>query len=254
MATSASVASDMVSEAQRAGVANMVDFEFPEIEAWRRAKSILDSGSLGPLRHIAVVWNVETYANRHGLRSWKTSAEGGGGVLNAFVSHAFYYLEWFVGSIGRLSARLLRMPGDERTGDTLAVLCLELESGLPVSISVSSHAFLGSGHRVEFYGQEGTLMLDNRTADYIQGFKLFYGTRASNRLEVVASDDPKDTVTIDGRIDAVARLTKRFVNWIKTGLPSAPNFQDGLRVQKLLEAAWLSHQAGGIVQEVSYRI
>ncbi|MGA7937615.1 MAG: Gfo/Idh/MocA family oxidoreductase, partial [Kovacikia sp.] len=140
-------AQKLASLAQRAGVANMVDFEFPEIDEWQRAKAILDQGGIGNLRHIAVSWNVETYANRMGLSSWKTRMEDGGGTLYSFVSHIFYYLEWFAGPIRRLVCSLFRPPGDSRSGDTLATLSLELESGVAASLSISSHSFLGNGHR-----------------------------------------------------------------------------------------------------------
>lgn len=234
----------MVAAAEQARVANMVDFEFAEIEEWQRAKSILDSGGIGNLGHVAVSWNVETYASKMNLKSWKTTMEDGGGTLNSFVSHAFHYLEWFAGPIQRLSARLFRVPGDARTGDTLAVLCLELESGAAVSLSVSSHAFLGNGHRLEFYGDQGTLILDNATSDYARGFRLLHGTRTSDRLEVVCSADRSGADGRDGRIAVVARLVGRFVSWFETGIPKAPSFKEGLRVQSLLEAARRSHDSG----------
>lgn len=244
LATSKAAALEMVTAAEQAGVANMVDFEFPEIEEWRRAKSVLDSGGIGNLRHVAVSWNVETHANKIGLRSWKNSVEDGGGTLNSFASHAFYYLEWFSGAIKRLWASMFRAPGDHRTGDTLAVLCLELESGVAALFSISSHAFLGNGHRVEFYGDEGTLMLNNGTSDYTRGFQLLHGTRASNSLEVICPRDCSGAVGSDGRIAVVARLVERFVNWIDTGIPSKPSFKEGLRVQSLLEAARRSDVLG----------
>ena len=245
LAISQAAALEMVEAAERAGVANMVDFEFPEIVEWQQAKSILDSSGIGNLRHVSVSWNVETYANKMGLKSWKTSVEEGGGTLNSFVSHAFHYMEWFAGPVKRLLANLFRAPGDNRTGDTLAVLCLELESGVAASLSISSDAFLGNGHRIEFYGDKGTLVLDNSTPDYVRGFRLLYGTRTSNRLEeVLCSGDRSEAIGSDGRIAAVARLVERFVNWVETGVPSTPSFKEGLRVQSLLEAARKSHELG----------
>lgn len=248
LATSRAAATDMVAAAEAAGMGNMVDFEFPEIEAWRRAKAILDGGGVGELRHVAVSWNVETYASRTGVESWKSRDEAGGGALNSLVSHAFYYLEWFGGPIRRLSARMFRAPGDARSGDSLAILCLELESGAAASLSVSSHAFLGSGHRLEFYGSGGTLVLENPTPDYARGFRLLYGARGSNRLEVVSTDEGAGDGSDDGRITVVARLVNRFVSWVITGARSHPDFRDGLRVQGLLEAARRSNAAGRWVE------
>jgi hypothetical protein len=244
LAISFAAAHKLATSAEQAGVANMVDFEFPEIDEWQQAKTILDRGGVGSLRHIAVSWNVETYANRMGLSSWKTCLEAGGGTLYSFVSHVFYYLEWFAGPIRRLTCSLFRPPGDTRSGDTLAALCLELESGVAASLSISSDSFLGNGHRVEFYGDAGTLVLNNPTADYVSGFQVLHGTRTSKQLELVQLDRPASTAIKDGRLVVVSRLVNRFVSWLETGVPAAPSFKDGLRVQHLLEAAKKSHDSG----------
>ncbi len=236
---------EMTQAAEQAKIANMVDFEFPEVAAWQQTKTILTGGGIGSLRHAAVSWNVETYANKMKLESWKTAAESGG-TLNSFVSHTFYYLEWLLGPIVRLSARLLRAPDDFRSGDTLAALILELASGAAVTVSVSGAAFLGNGHRLEFYGDDGTLWLDNPTADYTRGFRVWHGTRQTNRLEDVTA--PVVAAEGDGRIEAVGPLVRRFVDWAEGGAPQRPNFRDGLRVQQLLEAARQSDESRAWVE------
>ncbi|MDA2928794.1 Gfo/Idh/MocA family oxidoreductase [Acidobacteria bacterium AH-259-O06] len=244
LATARETAREMLEAACEAGLAHMVDFEFPEIEAWRRAKEILDSGSLGRVRHGVVSWQVETYVNRVGLKSWKSSPEDSGGALNLFVSHTFQYLEWLLGPIRNLSARLFSSAENrgQPQSDTLAVLCLEHANGTPVSVSVSSGAFLGTGHRVEIYGDEGSLVLDNPTSDYVSGFRLLYGTRKTARLETVHTEQPGSTE--DGRVMVVGRLVERFANWIRDGIPGTPNLEDGYRVQCLLDAAHRAHKKG----------
>ena len=238
-------ASIMLAAARSSGRAHMVDFEFPEIPVWQQAKAILDSGTLGQLTHVTVSWQVETYASRMGIRSWKTDAEMGGGVLNSFVSHGFHYLEWLIGPIRRLGAHLFSPGGTSATGpgDTLAALWLEHQNGVPSSLCVSSSAFLGSGHRVEIYGQQGSIILDNPSRDYVSGFSLWHGTRETNILECLYRGQIEDTET-DGRIAPVNSLVKRFVRWVREGIRSAPNIEDGYRVQLLLDAARRSHVTG----------
>ena len=249
LATTLQDAAETVTAARRAKVAHMVDFQFPAIEEWQRAKSLLDSGSLGSLRHALVSWQVETQVNRLGLDSWKSRREEGGGTLNLFVSHTFHYLEWLLGPIQRLSAHLF-FPGHtaaRQQGDTLAHLCLLLEDGTPISVSVSSDAVLGSGHRLEIYGDRGALVLENPTKDYARGFRLLHGTRDNGYLELlpVAGVEPGEG---DGRIFAVKHLVERFVNWIQQGIPANPNLEDGYRVQCLLEAANSAHATGSWVE------
>ena len=54
----------------------------------------------------ALTWRVETYAYRSHADNWKTHAATGGGTLNNFASHTFYYLEWLLGRMERVCARL----------------------------------------------------------------------------------------------------------------------------------------------------
>jgi predicted dehydrogenase len=235
LAVSEQQAQEMNAAAKQNGLANVVDFEFPAIDVWQQAKSILQRGGIGQFRQVAVSWNVETYANRTGLRSWKTNALDGGGALYMFGSHVFHYVEWFAGPITRLSVRLHPATG----GDTVVWLWMELADGTPVTARVSTDAFLGSGHRIDFYGNQGTLVLENVTTDYVSGFRLCHGTRQSNNLLEVA---PATSTETDGRIPAVARVVSGFLDWIEHGAGNAPSFQDGLRVQHLLELARQSHE------------
>jgi predicted dehydrogenase len=223
---------------EHSGVVHAVDFIFPEIPAWQQARSVLESGALGTLRHAALSWRVETYAFAAGLDSWKKREDVGGGTLNQFVSHSFYYLEWLLGPIRRLAAHLTPREGH---GDARTDLWLELASGCPVNVSVAADAFLGSGHRLEIYGENGTLLLENRTADYVNGFALSVGTRDKHNFSTQLSEPFSHP---DGRVGAASAIIRRFIDAILSGLPVKPNLTDGLRVQHLIAAARKSDLTG----------
>lgn len=225
----------------------MVDFSFHQIVSWLRAKAMLDDGAVGRLRHVAVYWQVENRAVQLRLRNWKTSSDDGGGVLGNFVSHCFHYLEWFCGPIARLSARLAGLPGDASL-QTTAAMAIEFEGGPLASLSVSCASYLGGGHRLEFYGEDGTLVLDNRTADYMRGFALYHARRPASALAAIPVEDPADAAHPDGRIAPVSRLAKRFLDAIDGGGTVEPSFAAGYRVQQLIEAARRSHAQGKTVE------
>ena len=81
MAIDVETAQQMHDAAAISGVPNMVDFIFPEVPAWQRAKEIIDAGGVGIPRHIVVNWHVQTYANRYQIKSCKTQSAQGGGTL-----------------------------------------------------------------------------------------------------------------------------------------------------------------------------
>lgn len=224
---------------QSARVVHAVDFIFPEIPLWQRAQSVLRSGELGKLRHAELSWRIETYAHASGLHdSWKTHWQNGGGTLANFVSHSFYYLEWLLGPVSRIAARLSPKRAE---GDALVDAWLEMASGCPVSMSVAANAFMGSGHRLEIYGERGTLVLENRTGDYVNGFTLSVGTREKGAFATEPSEPPQNS---DGRIGAVSAIARRFVDAALNGGTVEPNLAHGLRVQRLIAAARTANETG----------
>jgi predicted dehydrogenase len=234
----------MVKQAASSGRPAMIDFEFSEIMAWQHAKSLLDGGAVGGLRHVIVTWNVENAATRLHLRGWKTSRAAGGGALGNFVCHCLHYLEWFCGPIQGLAARLSGLPGGDLDAEVMVSLAFMFRSGVSGSLVMSCASFLGSGHRLEFYGDDGTIMLINESSDYMRGFKLLHARRPAAALEPVAVEDPLDARFADGRIAPVARLAARFLDAIEGRGRASPGFAEGYRVQQLMDAAQCSHDLG----------
>ena len=230
----------------------IVDFEFAELETWRRARSLMREQATGMLRHVVVTWNTESYATRMRLKSWKTSGVQGGGALGNLVSHCFYYLEDFCGPVVALSGRLFGMPNEPEATESTVALSGQFKSGAGLSLVVSAASYLGSGHRIEFYGEDGTLVLANPTADYMRGFELHFGRRPAAGLERIAVDPPD--AYPDGRIAPVARLAGRFIDAIENGEPADPSIHAGYRVQQLLDAARRAHVGGRWIDVAPERV
>ena len=151
----------MLTAAKQSGLPTGIDFNFTQIAAWLRAKELLDAGAIGALRHVTVHWHVESYSIQQRMHNWKTlGGNDGGGVLGNFISHCFHYLEWFVGPLAGLQARVSGLPDDPELETTVA-MALRYASGPQVSLSMSCASYKGIGHRIEFFGQDGTLVLHN---------------------------------------------------------------------------------------------
>ena len=76
--------------------------------------------------------------------------------------------------------------------ETNVVLSLAFQSGAAGSFAMSCASYLGSGHRLEFYGEDGTLVLANPTADYMRGFIVSHARRPTaarcpSRLRTIRS-------------------------------------------------------------------
>lgn len=232
----------MLAAADASRLPTMIDFNFTQIMAWLRAKDMLDAGAIGVLRHVAVHWHVESRAIQTRMRSWKTVGDDGGGVLGNFISHCFHYLEWFAGPLSGLSAHIGGLPGVSDLETTVA-MALTFRSGPLVSLSMSCASYAGSGHKIEFFGEDGTLILHNPGADYMRGFALTHAKRDAP-VKQIPVDDPVDAQYPDGRIAPVSRLAKIFFDAIEKGGTPKPGFAEGYRSQQLIDAAQRSHRQG----------
>jgi predicted dehydrogenase len=242
MANDLAGAHTMLRQAMMCRKPTMIDFNFHQIMGWQRAKVMLDANAIGALRHVTVHWHVESRAIQLRMRNWKTVGDDGGGVLGNFISHCFHYLEWFCGPIAGMSARVAGLPDDSELETTVA-LALQLATGPLVSLSMSCASYLGIGHRIEFFGEDGTLVLHNPGVDYMRGFELWHGKREAQFVRIGA-EDPVDAKYPDGRIAPVSRLAKIFFDAIEARGTAAPGFAEGYRVQQLIDAARRSHQQG----------
>ncbi len=112
---------------------------------------------------------------------------------------------------------------------------------------MSCASYLGSGHRLEFYGEDGTLVLANPTADYMRGFsRSAMRAGPAKTLEPVAVEaDPLDRA-VSGRgadragVAARQPLSRRD----RAAFADTPSFAEGYRAQVLLDAVRRSHALG----------
>lgn len=250
------------------GKPTMMDFGFPELPSWIRARELLTSGAIGNLRNVQVTWNVETYAVQQRLDTWKNRGYLGGGALGNLGSHVLYYLEWFCGPIASVRADLQTLPDDSgeftdgpvrdrfievrfdgkaraaSKTETGVVAAFQFESGASGSMTINTGAYLGSGHRVELYGEEGTVVLENNAKDYMRGFWLRHGSRSESGLFNPGFFGVLGDTKEDGRITTAASLIVGFKQAIEEKTYSLPNFASGYRVQYLLDACRRSAETG----------
>ena len=230
-----------------------MDFNFSALECFTAARGKLQSSAIGKLQHIVVNWQVESYANRHRMQTWKTDEAAGGGTLQNFTSHCLHYVEWITGDrICGLFARLSHIPGDVRSGDATVGMQLEFISGAHAVVASSAAARHGTGHEIALYGSDGALILRNNGSDHMRGFELFFAGPDDRPIRRVLLADEGQGEDQDARIIPTARLIERFVDWLCGGVPVENDIMAGLRVQRLIEAAQESNRLRRWVEVPAY--
>lgn len=218
----------MLDAVRASGVANAIDLEFAELPAYRAAEQVLRSGELGPIRSLALTWQVRTRSRP--ADSWKEQVESGGGALGGFAAHAIYLVERLFAPVLRVSSPSASLGvAGKRIGAQL-----QLVGGLHARLTIATDADPVTGHRLEAQGTSGSLIVENRGPDHVRGFTL----RVVNRMTGRETQVPLEELSADGdaRVAAVAPIASRFVAAALGGPAASPGIAEGVRVQRVLDA------------------
>lgn len=214
----------------QAGTSHAINFFFSQLPAWKATREILSEWA-GGVRHAHLSWQLQSRAFQGGYQGWKITSSEGGGTLANFGSHTFHYLEWLLGPISAIAGQVT---GGHPDGLQVGVdLLLKFCAGPTATVSISADSYMGSGHRLEVYGAAGSLLLANNSGDFARGFSLDLAEQGSAWRRVVEPE----TGDGDGRIKPLATLMTGFLDSLEARPATFPTLKDGLRVQRLLDAA-----------------
>ncbi|MBU3934951.1 Gfo/Idh/MocA family oxidoreductase [Patescibacteria group bacterium] len=223
--------------AKKNNLANMVDFIFPEIPEWVAAKAAIKSEDIGRIRNINVEWKMLSYDLKNAVKSWKTDINEGGGALSFFFSHVLYYLENFIGRIKSLECVLSSSEKSLNHGDSIINMVILFENGCTGNAHMDI-SFIGSQrHSIEFHGEKGTMVLQNNSESPVDNFKLTIHAESGTKELLPNKPSGLPYNDLDPRVKAIKPIAERFIKWCNTGVASKPDFQDGARVQELIELA-----------------
>jgi predicted dehydrogenase len=247
----------MTEKAEAAGVTNMVMFTFRWSPHFQYMQQLIDEGYVGrcydcKLRQISGF-------GRDGQYWWRFDGERALGVLGDLGSHMIDAAHVLVGKIRRVSTSLGTFV--ERSGvdgkrlvpaNDSAMLLVEFENGAHGTIHVSAVALIGGlglRQQTSIIGEAGTL-----EAEISYQGQAVRGVRKGQDALVDLPIPPHLWLEDDGLAPFVQRWfshyqsqptgSRLFVDAILENRPVAPNFRDGLQVQKVIAAAIKSHQTG----------
>ena len=158
-------------------------------------------------------------------------------VLFAFGAHVVDYLQWLVGPVRSVAARLSTRGGPAQfvpmdrpvAADTLDAMLL-LEGDIPVSITVSNATPGGRGHWLTMYGERGALLVGNANlAETVIGTRLYQSDMTTGALRDIPVASMGGEGVTDGRTLLVGRVAQSFAGAIRSGISAAPSFEDGWR-------------------------
>jgi predicted dehydrogenase len=261
-------AGEMLEAARRAGMTNMVCFNYRRAPAVQLAKKLIEEGRLGEIRHWRAVYLQDWILDPEFPLAWRLRKElAGSGALGDIGAHIVDLAHFLVGPIeevvGTAETFIRERPLEEASGatgevtvDDAAAFLARFENGAMGTFEATRLAPGRKNHNsFEINGSTGSLIFD---------------LELMNELEVYFEDDPPETkgfrtvmVTepehpyvgawwppghIIGYEHTFVHTIKDLLDGIAAGESPAPTFEDGYRCQAVLDAVERSAQSGGWVR------
>lgn len=253
MAMDAREAEEMLRAAERREVVHLIDHELRFNPNRRKIKTLIEEGAIGRPGHalLTVVWTGRSDPKRPW--TWWSDASKGGGILGASGSHQIDLLRYFLGELtaacGTTETYIKERPdsqgGPRRvTSDDFTSFSIRCTSGAVGTVLISGLAAHQSGPRIEIWGDEGTIILDQQE-------RLWAGRRGQDLQDVT---DPETLEPPSGMEYSklwglsFVRLVDHIVGVLLEGAPGEPaaTFRDGLQVQRTMDAVRASARSGWV--------
>ena len=242
LATDASHAEEMAEMAKSTGVVHGVNLTYRNVAALHEARRLVEDGALGALRHFEASY-LQSWLTQPAWGDWKTedawlwrlsTEHGSSGVLGDVGIHIMDFLSYAANDdISHLAADLTnfeKAPGNKIGAYTLdandsVTMLGRLTGGASGVIHASRYA---SGHlndlSVRLYGDKGGIKLTN-AGDL-------------GRLEVCLGDDLETARWREVKPEPVITNFQRFAEAVAGGSDMRPDFDVGVRLQRLIDAAF----------------
>jgi predicted dehydrogenase len=225
----------------------LVGFQYRYHPTLNKARELIRGGALGQVLTVHAHWG-EYLPNWHPWEDYRQSyaarADLGGGVIGT-LTHPFDYLRYLLGEIDALWSFNGHVSPLELDVEDVAEIGLKFNSGAIGGVHVN-YIQRPPVHRLEIVGASGTLRWDN--AD---GTLRFYKMPAP--FGSFSNDPPApvvETFTLpEGfeRNDLFIAQTRHFLDVVRGIESPVCTLEDGIRIQKLVQAARESDAGGSIV-------
>jgi len=269
---------EMVAAVEKAGVPNMVWFNYRRVPAIALAKQLVDEGRIGrPFHYRATYlqdWTIAEDVPQGGAALWRLDADvAGSGVTGDLLAHSIDTAEWLNGPIQRVTAAtetFVKERMHQETGKKQPVkiddACMFLAQFANGSIGTFESTRYARGRKnyntFELNGAAGSVFFDLEDPQYLQYFK--YSDPATGakieghltgwqKIHVTNGEHPYmknwwvPGCTIGYEHTFINALAD-FLESLDTGKPVQPDFRCALHTQKVCDGVLASAKSGQWVE------
>ena len=258
MALNAFEAARMVEKAKAAGVLALIDHELRFLNSRRVMHGMLQSGAIGTVRHCNYVFRSDYRAIADRAWDWWSDASMGGGALGAIGSHVVDSFRWMLSTevthaLGMLSTHIKQRP--DKTNGGMRPVSTDDEANLLFRFADGPHTHDTTGaasvsvvesgkyeNRLEIYGTRGALMVEETGELWLSPT----GSGAWRPVQV-EQDHMAQGMRPSSWSRGFTALSVAIVEIMRAGrttVKDAASFEDGYRVQLVLDALRASNESG----------
>lgn len=252
---------------EKAGVANMVWYNYRRIPAVTHAKNIIDSGNLGRIFHYRANflqdWTISEDLPQGGEALWRLDADAAGsGVTGDLLAHCIDTAIWLNSGIKDVTAmtetfikeRVHQETGEKQEvtiDDACAFLC-HFNNG---SLGLFESTRYARGHKAlytfEINGEHASIKWDLHDLHRLEYFdhRIDGPMRGWRSIHVSDGDHPYmgnwwvPGLNI-GYEHSFVHQVADFIKGLEDGNPAGPSFRDALETQKICDAVLKSGKSG----------
>ena len=254
-------AREIAAAARSAAVLSHTAFMMRYFPGVQQAKAIIASGALGEIYNFRAQFFHNSYMDPERPTSWRLQhALSGGGALADLGVHMIDMMRYLLGEASFVQCRtrtfISQRPDSPSSRklvpvdvDDWALCTVDLESGAQGSIEVTRlSGGMGNSTRMEIFGSRGSVVIDinhplrcefydQKSNQYHHGDLDFPAPEGESEI---SSYWPPAKMSLGHFVDAHSVCIYDFLQRIRVGRQSPLNFDDAVKTQEILEAAYLS--------------
>ena len=267
LAMNAAQGKTMVDAIEKAGVANLVSYNYRRIPAVTLAKNLIDQGKLGKIYHYRANflqdWTISTDLPQGGDGLWRLDAkESGSGVTGDLLAHCIDTAIWLNGPIKQVTAMTETFVKERQSVtsgkvepvkiDDACAFLARFENG---SLAVFESTRYARGHKAlytfEINGENASIAWDLHDLNRLSWFDYRDEdqTRGWRSIHVTDGEQPyMDKWWVPGLgigyEHSFVHQVADFLDGLAKGKPAGPTFSDALETQKVCDAVLESAKSG----------
>lgn len=253
----------MLTAGEAAGVIHMTGFNYIRTPASQYVRQLISEGRIGDVTWFRGEHTEDFLADPNAPSTWRTNGDSNG-TMGDLAPHMINAARALVGPISRLNAVLetvhSQRPGGVVTNDDQAQMMCRFENGAQGHLFFSRIATgRKMGYAYEIHGTKGSIRFDQEDQNAIHLY-LMDGPEAERGFrKILTGPVHPDYLPFcqgpghgTGYQDQIIIEANDFLRAIETGKNIWPTFQEGLEVNRVVQAARVSSAKGAWVDVKDY--